>query len=395
MILDKPFVDITLNDIEGLKNDEISEGRDIDYKLLLDLDSDDKKRELLSDISSFANSNGGFLIYGIQEDNGIIQDICGFEISNLDEMKLKIENLLRTSIEPRISKVEIKSLDLQNNLKVLILKIPKSWSAPHVVKHKKHWKFYSRNSAGKYPFDVSELRNAFMQSESITDKVEKIRLERLSDIVSGNSFRKFKGRTLVCLHIFPFQAFDPGFSIELPYNMNTILDLSTITRQSYSSEFNFKGFMTYAITDHKSEYVSAYTQLFRKGYIEAVTDSYSDRLPDGQFNFTIKSFEMKIIDYTNRCLNNLHVLDVEFPVYVAVSMFGFLGAEIYYSDDYGSPHAHDFHKLREDQLIFSPISINSLEEPLETQLKPLFDALWNGFGIYQSLSYDEKGKFKK
>jgi hypothetical protein len=44
----------------------------------------------------------------------------------------------------------------------------RSWIAPHRVKAND--KFYGRNSKGKYPLDVSELRTAFMLSEQLTEK---------------------------------------------------------------------------------------------------------------------------------------------------------------------------------------------------------------------------------
>lgn len=69
-MLDKDFDNITLEDIQELKEHQISEGINIDYKESLNLNRRDTKKEFLSDVVSFANSNGGHLLIGISEDKG-------------------------------------------------------------------------------------------------------------------------------------------------------------------------------------------------------------------------------------------------------------------------------------------------------------------------------------
>jgi hypothetical protein len=63
----------------------------------------DAKREFLADVSSFANTAGGHLVYGISEAAGIPTGLPGVVISDFDAEKLRLENLLRDGILPRIS----------------------------------------------------------------------------------------------------------------------------------------------------------------------------------------------------------------------------------------------------------------------------------------------------
>ena len=67
---------------------------------------------------------------------------------------------------------------------MLIIRIRKSWSAPHMVTFKGAARFYSRNSTGKYPLDVSEIRTAFSVSETLPDRLKNFRQHRLSLIAS-------------------------------------------------------------------------------------------------------------------------------------------------------------------------------------------------------------------
>jgi predicted HTH transcriptional regulator len=61
-----------------------------------------KKLEFLADVTSFANSNGGTIFYGIEAKDGQPISMDGFEISNLDKFKLRIEEILKDNIKPRI-----------------------------------------------------------------------------------------------------------------------------------------------------------------------------------------------------------------------------------------------------------------------------------------------------
>ena len=47
----------------------------IEYKAELHIDTGDDRKEFLADVTSFANSNGGDLIYGIQEDREKISPV--------------------------------------------------------------------------------------------------------------------------------------------------------------------------------------------------------------------------------------------------------------------------------------------------------------------------------
>jgi predicted HTH transcriptional regulator len=59
----------TKSDLERLKNDDIQESVTLDYKDAAALGKTSPQRsELCKDVSAFANSAGGQIIYGIQED---------------------------------------------------------------------------------------------------------------------------------------------------------------------------------------------------------------------------------------------------------------------------------------------------------------------------------------
>jgi predicted HTH transcriptional regulator len=68
--IEKPVSLITENDLLQLIADKESEGKTLDYKRDLVGRSDTDKREFLHDVSSFANTLGGHLIFGMDEKDG-------------------------------------------------------------------------------------------------------------------------------------------------------------------------------------------------------------------------------------------------------------------------------------------------------------------------------------
>ena len=64
---------------------------------------------------------------------------------------LRLESMIRDGIKPRIAGIHLRSVDGFADGPVLLVRIPKSYTAPHMVTFQDHSRFYSRNSGGKIP----------------------------------------------------------------------------------------------------------------------------------------------------------------------------------------------------------------------------------------------------
>src|SRR5690606_27296901 len=93
-----PWEWVTEADIQELIQQKIQENMFLDYKQIDSLGkSDGKKKEISKDISSFANSGGGTLIYGVVEDGQIPTKIDeGVNPKEID--KEWLENVITTNI---------------------------------------------------------------------------------------------------------------------------------------------------------------------------------------------------------------------------------------------------------------------------------------------------------
>lgn len=148
----------SLDDIEYLINNEVEENIHLDYKAAGALAKEDKKRsEITKDVSAFANSDGGIIVYGIAE-----RDHRPQEISPIDGRiytKEWLENVINL-IQPRIEGLKIYPIrvdDLEKS--IYIVQIPKSDNAPHMANN--HC-YYGRKNFQSLPledYEVKELYN--------------------------------------------------------------------------------------------------------------------------------------------------------------------------------------------------------------------------------------------
>lgn len=128
----KKLSEITEVDLQSLLKDKAPESRYIEYKSKLPGRTDGDKKEFLADISSFANTDGGDIIYGISEDEGIPIEICGLQAGNQDEQIRFLENLLRNGVEPHIPGVQFHTINLSGEKGwALVIRFPRA-GAPHI-----------------------------------------------------------------------------------------------------------------------------------------------------------------------------------------------------------------------------------------------------------------------
>ncbi len=215
-MIQKPFDKIENSDIEALISNEVPEGRKLDYKEALPGPTDAEKKEFLADVSSFANAAGGDLVFGVRErrDEGkptaLPASIEGLPGINADQEIRRLEDLVRTGLDPTIIGIQLRPVGpFPNGHQVVLLRVPKSWSSPHMVCLKGSSRFWTRDNRGKHPMDVHEIRHAFALSEGLPVKVRRFRDERLARIIAGETPVMMPDGPKIVLHLLPIAALDP------------------------------------------------------------------------------------------------------------------------------------------------------------------------------------------
>jgi Putative DNA-binding domain len=110
----KAFDAINAADLHTLIEDQVREDRYIDYKAAPVGRRDQDKKEFLADIASFANSGGGHLVFGMEDQQGLPSRLVGLPSDlDLDAETLRLENMIRDGIDPRVQGVRTRPVPLE------------------------------------------------------------------------------------------------------------------------------------------------------------------------------------------------------------------------------------------------------------------------------------------
>lgn len=144
-------------DLQRLVGEGIEESLVLDYKASAALSKDNAKvNELCKDVSAFANSAGGQIVYGIIEDGHKpqrIDDGIDGELLNREWL----ENVLLTRIQPRIEGLDIKPIRLESGRTAYVVTIPQAMSrAPHQANDR----YFRRYNFSSVPMADYEVRDA-------------------------------------------------------------------------------------------------------------------------------------------------------------------------------------------------------------------------------------------
>ncbi len=381
-MINKSIGEITEQDLQALIEQKEVEGKTIEYKQALPGNADADKKKFLADVSSFSNSSGGDLMYGMVEDKGMPKALDGLDIGDFDQVKQRLENLVRDGIEPRIPSLTIQRVPLSNTRTALVIRVPKSWSSPHRVRLG-HDKFYARNSAGKYQLDVAELRIAFNLSETITERIRNFRRDRISNIVANETTVLLPDTAKIVLHLIPITAFSTAQSYEIGKIAPNPVKMWPIYSHGCSWRYNLDGFLTYS-GDAKQAH--SYVQLFRNGIIEAVETSMLE--PHEQKLYIPSGlYEQELIRSLSNYLSSLETLTVEPPIFVFLTLLGVKGYSMAYRErrwDEASLNTIDRNVLALPEII-----VENYDDRAERILKPCFDSIWNACGLPSSLNYKD------
>lgn len=387
MPLEKALDQIQEVDLQALLSNQVSEQKTLEYKQSLPGNSDSDRKEFLADASSFANATGGHLIYGMSAKSGLPIDLCGLD-TDADAAVSALESSIRLGVDPRIPNVHSWPVKLKNRKKVIVVRIPKSFAAPHMVTYKGTSRFYSRTSNGKYQLNVAEIRDAFLLSETAAEKARDFRAERLGKIVANETPIYLGDGAKVVLHLVPLGRLRQPVQLDSDVVDDVLrkgLLFPTYRTGLNACRYNFDGVFTYT---HPSSapLATAYLQVFRSGSIETADGCLlqrSKRIPS-------IAFEEGILERLPRYFEALKMLDINAPVFNTLSLLGVLGFTMAVS----GPVDDACTEIDRENLICPEILVEDFNCAADGIMKPVFDAVWNATGWPESPHY-QGGKWTK
>jgi Putative DNA-binding domain len=155
------------DDLQRLLDDEVQESLNLDYKASGALAKDSKARdELCKDVSAFANSAGGQIVYGIEE-----RDRKPVRIDEGTELTREwIEQVVDSNVQPRLEQFIVTPISLGSGRYAYVLTIGQALGrAPHQAPDKK---YYKRQNFQSVPMEDYEIRDTLRRATTPELKVE-------------------------------------------------------------------------------------------------------------------------------------------------------------------------------------------------------------------------------
>jgi hypothetical protein len=153
------------SDLEELIATGRQEGLDLDYKESAALDkTDGKKNEVSKDVSAFANSAGGTIVYGMVENRHVPTAIDNGYVPS-DITKEWLDQVINSRIQRKIDGVRVNQVQLTKKpgRVAYVVYIPQSLRAPHQAHDKKFYKRYEYQSV---PMEEYEVRDVARRAET-------------------------------------------------------------------------------------------------------------------------------------------------------------------------------------------------------------------------------------
>lgn len=388
MLLGKNFDDIDATTIQSLIDASASESVHLDFKSETYGKSDDDKRELLKDITAFANTLGGHLVIGIEEKDGAASRLTPLSEIDIDQELQRLENIRLANIEPSIAGLRMKHIPMSSG-SVIVINVPRSFNPPHRTTFKNSNRYYARHSSGAYELPLEELRLLFGEQRTIEERAKSFLGDRLLRIQAHDGVIPIPvSKGVLVLQLVPLPDFGTGRRIDVS-TMHARRDFfRPIASDGNRSRINVDGYCSYMV----GERCYRYTQIFRNGTIEAVTASMF-RERDGMRFFPSLALPERLVGALSRYMLGLRALDATPPILVQISALGINGVHI------GLGSAHDYDDapppFDRDVLQLPPSMISQYDDDgvYEPVIAEQMDFLWNAFDFERCFYFDEGGSW--
>lgn len=167
-LLDK--TEFTQEDIENIIASKLEESINIEFKSAGALSHiQSMKKEISKDVSAFANSDGGLIFYGIEENEHVASSVS--YINGNDFTKEWLENVITSTIQQRIENLKIIPVRFDDDMTktVYVVKVPKSPNRPHINGDKKYYRRYNFQSVAMEEYEVRDSYFKISESRVLID----------------------------------------------------------------------------------------------------------------------------------------------------------------------------------------------------------------------------------
>ena len=165
--------------IQRLVTDRCPESMTLEYKAEQSFNSR-ARLEIAKDISSFANTKGGTIIYGIPErrlSDGVEETAIPeseYGIRPVPDFEIRLESALTEVLSPRLPDLWIRRITLSQRPGHVVYVVwhPESWLGPHMVQASHEQNFYRRGLKRTVKMAEPEIREAYVKVQRLVERAE-------------------------------------------------------------------------------------------------------------------------------------------------------------------------------------------------------------------------------
>ncbi|MFX0135238.1 MAG: helix-turn-helix domain-containing protein [Candidatus Hodarchaeota archaeon] len=392
LITPERFNEVNQDFFESLIENGIEENIHLDYKEQLGSNA-----EIAKDLSSFANNDGGIIIYGMREVNNKPTEIIPLNQPNLRE---KIDQIARNGIDPSLD-IRILPVDVNiegNEGQIFLIYIPRKYPILHQAVTR--GKYYKRTEFTSSQMSNFEIETAFNLAYNYEKRINTLYQNILND---GEYLINIPSPTRMLIHMISIDALNPNESMDLEIIFNNFEDYLRPPGCTFGKkiERNLLGLLVSCGPEPYTDTYVGYVQLYRIGMIEAIDSSLlkpTTQLYGRSYTRPVKKLgmwylEKNIIDSCENYLKTLEKVGVGLPIYLYLSFTHMKDYEISlipYVDSFISKYSD---MCKKDEILLPRIKIDSFGVDFEKKLKSSFDIFWNVFNQPGSRNYDKNGCF--
>lgn len=168
----KELSELKIQDIQLLIDNKIDESINLDYKQ----SSDDPQKDcdnLAEVISSFLNTDGGIIGFGIAESRDKDNHRYPSSITWTKTTKERIENLLVSRVQPWSEKVVIQRIpnEKEQSEGIFVIEVPKSNHPPHMSNNVYYQRFNFQNKPMSHEMVYQAFQNTWIRNKDIVNQI--------------------------------------------------------------------------------------------------------------------------------------------------------------------------------------------------------------------------------
>lgn len=368
----------TLNNIDAAVLEEIcrqqfAESGTLDFKRSIPGRDGGGTFEIAKDVSAFANADGGDLVYGIDEKDGVAASMTPIVGESADDAERRLRQVIDASIEPRLA-VQMKAVEVGDGY-VLILRVARSFDGPHCVRKDNQRRFALRNGTSTSDMSYDQIRTAFGRTATLGEQARNFFASRVEAIEQEKTWRPMEpGRPIAVFDFVPLSGLAGRVSID----MGAIDFSKFITWEDGggSPAVNLDGVVAHYGSD---EGLWGLTQTYRNGCVESIVvvggtgrDGRAGVWRDRAERFYIRSLE--------RCFNAAQKWALAGPAVVQCALLNVADCAL----ETGSPHDYISRKTADrPHLVFPEVWIEDISTPFVASdvLSETHSVLTQSFGF--------------